>query len=62
MTYEQCFVYQCLTHICHGADISSHKFINSCLDCPCFRAWIESIAKLNKDTLKVGGDNINGIH
>ena len=39
--YEKCFVYQCLAHTCHGAGLNSEKFIKICLDCPCFRNWIE---------------------
>ena len=39
--YEKCFVYQCLTYVCHGASIESDKFIKVCLDCPCFITWLE---------------------
>lgn len=47
MTYEECFVYQQLTHICHGASLNSPKFVEACLDCPCFRAWIKQRQKSN---------------
>ena len=39
--YKKCFVYQNLTYICHGAGITSEKFRNVCLYCPCFIAWLE---------------------
>jgi len=40
--YEKCFVYQCLTTVCHGADIYSRKFLTVCLDCPCFKNWLKT--------------------
>lgn len=46
--YEKCFVYQYLAHTCHGASLNSKKFIETCLDCPCFRSWIEMREK-NKE-------------
>lgn len=43
--YEDCFVYQYLAHTCHGASIESEKFINVCLECPCFRNWLNDRRK-----------------
>lgn len=45
--YEKCFVYQCLASVCHGANLESPKFIQVCLDCPCFRAWLEKKKGVN---------------
>ena len=41
MDYENCIVYQCLVTICNGAEFNSKKFIEACLNCPCFRKWRE---------------------
>ena len=41
--YEKCFVYQCLTSICHGASMNSEKFIKVCCDCPCFKEWLQKL-------------------
>ncbi len=39
--YEKCFVYQCLSAVCHGASLESEKFIKTCLNCPAFKMWLE---------------------
>ena len=39
--YEKCFIYQCLTYVCHGAELNDEKFAKVCLDYPCFKKWID---------------------
>ena len=43
--YEKCFVYQCLTSVCHGASLDGEKYRKVCLDCPCFRNWLHDRRK-----------------
>lgn len=51
--YEKCFVYQCLSYRCHGAELSSEKFAIVCLNCPSFRNWIEDVKKYRNENEKI---------